>query len=114
ERGATVVVLAGLSADAIVLTLATWWTGATLAFLNPLSPESEIRDHLRRLRPALVLAEARDGVDLTSDAPTFTWDRDAAPLKALRGRLPAAPAPIPAAAEPDDIALLVGTSGTTG
>lgn len=116
--------------DALTTLLAAWRRGATVALLNPMYAGEELRHLLRDSGARLVvtdsslcarLAEAATGTDVATvwaTTDTGTADRPAVPagVTALDDVVAehAGSTPSTVTTEPDDVALLTYTSGTTG
>jgi crotonobetaine/carnitine-CoA ligase len=104
ERGVApgdLVLLTARTTPAYLLAwLAVTSLGAIAVPCNPASSPAELRGLLEQVRPRLVISDAQIEID--------TDVLDVAELEALP------PAPVPTDVSPDDIALLIPTSGTTG
>ena len=100
------------SPDYLFTWLATMYLGATLVPVNPKSSGDEVAGLARQVNPYLVVTDA--GLRDTIEGPT----RSAAPGSrlVLVEELAAAPEAetAPPEARPDDVAVMIPTSGTTG
>ena len=100
------------SPDYLFTWLATMYLGATLVPVNPKSSGDEVAGLARQVNPYLVVTDA--GLRDTIEGPT----RSAAPGSrlVLVEELAAAPEAetAPPVARPDDVAVMIPTSGTTG
>ena len=90
-RGDRVLVTARSTADHVFVWLALMEVGAVQVPVNPASTEDELAGFVRQVSPAAVIGDDLDAL--------FEGDPDGRP---------------PAAVDPDDVAVMIPTSGTTG
>jgi acyl-CoA synthetase (AMP-forming)/AMP-acid ligase II len=102
-RGAVIAIAHGGTAYFYADLLAVWRVGATAACLDPALTAREYEAVITFLRPAAILID-RDATTSVSDVPQV----------ALAAARDAEGAPALAAPDPDDAALILFTSGTTG
>jgi crotonobetaine/carnitine-CoA ligase len=107
-RGTRVLATTRNSSDYLFSWLALMRLGATLLPVNPASSRDELAGLAGQLQPELVITDA-GLADLVARAAPEARTALAEELVSM----PAGDAP-PIAAEPDDIAVLIPTSGTTG
>jgi amino acid adenylation domain-containing protein len=105
----TVAVLAEPTTGLPSCVLAAWQTGAAYLALDPQTPRARLQSILDRVRPVAIVTEGtlRSRV-AGSGLPLLAVDRDLPP-GATAGGL-AEPAPV----DPDNLAYLIHTSGSTG
>ena len=113
--GDLVVLTARTTADYLLAWLAVTCLGAVAVATNPASTVPELAGLLEQTRPAAVITDA--GLRHTADAAVTTAGVDVRMLdvRMLDTTDTGGPADLPTdAAAPDDVAVLIPTSGTTG
>ncbi len=111
ERGTVVMLTARSTSSHLFVWLATVSLGAVLVPVDPGLGATELGGLVAQTRPALVAADAglaRTVIAATAAHPPPLGLVDVSTLQAIGGALPGAPV------VPEDVAVLLPTSGTTG
>jgi crotonobetaine/carnitine-CoA ligase len=112
-RGSLVVATTRNSADYVFAWLAVMHLGATLVPVNPASRETELAGIARQVVPEVVITDAGLRDLVTKCVRRSALDARVVLVEQLATTSPVPDVP-PPAAQPDDVAVMIPTSGTTG